>query len=244
MNIVNLVFIPLILLSMLSCTSSKEESMEEETAKAPYQLMTVDPGHFHAGLIQKTHLEDLDATAYVFAPEGPDVQDHLNRVKSYNTRADNPTHWVEEVYVGPDFFEKMIRDRPGNIMLVAGSNAKKTQYIKTAIETGINVLADKPMAINTKDFEMLKEAFEIAEQNKVQLYDIMTERFEVTIFIQRMLSQMPDLFGELEQGTIDQPAITKESVHHFFKYVSDVPLKRPAWFFDVTWWMSWCIYWI
>ena len=81
---------------------------------------------------------------------------------------------------------------------------------------------------------MLKEAFELAEQNKVFLYDIMTERFEITIFIQRMLSQMPDLFGELEQGSIDQPAITKESVHHFFKYVSDSPLKRPAWFFDVT----------
>ena len=234
MKIFNPVFTALFLLSMLSCSSSKEESMEEETPKAPYQLMTVDPGHFHAGLIQKTHLEDLDATAYVFAPEGPDVQDHLNRIRSYNARVDNPTHWVEEVYVGPDFFEKMIQDRPGNIMLVAGSNAKKTQFIKKAVELGINVLADKPMAINTHDFEMLKEAFELAEQNKVFLYDIMTERFEITIFIQRMLSQMPDLFGELEQGSIDQPAITKESVHHFFKYVSDSPLKRPAWFFDVT----------
>ncbi len=206
----------------------------EDTRTAAYQLMTLDPGHFHAGLIQKTHLKDLDSTVYVFAPEGPDVQDHLKRVNSYNSRADNPTHWVEEVYLGPDFFEKMIQEKPGNIMLVAGSNTKKTQYIKKAIETGINVLADKPMAINSTDFEMLKEAFAIAEQNKVFLYDIMTERFEVTILIQRMLSQMPDFFGDLEQGTIDQPAITKESVHHFFKYVSDVPLKRPAWFFDVN----------
>ncbi|MCK5705583.1 MAG: Gfo/Idh/MocA family oxidoreductase [Cyclobacteriaceae bacterium] len=234
MKIFNLVFTTLILLSMLSCSNSKKESVVEESPKAPYQLMTLDPGHFHAGLIQKTHLKDLDNTAYVFAPDGPDVQDHLNRIKSYNERADNPTHWVEEVYIGPDFFEKMIQDKPGNIMLVAGSNAKKTQYIKKAIEVGINVLADKPMAINAKDFEILKEAFELAKQNKVLLYDIMTERFEVTIFIQRMLSQMPELFGELEIGTIDQPAITKESVHHFFKYVSGSPLKRPAWFFDVT----------
>lgn len=234
MKIINRILAAIVLLSMFYCSSPQNESMAEETSKAPYQLMTVAPGHFHAGLIQKTHLEDLDPTAYVFAPDGPDVEDHLNRVNGYNTREDNPTNWVEEVYLGPDFFEKMIQDRPGNIMLVAGNNAEKTEYIKKAVAMGINVLADKPMAINSEDFELLKEAFEIAEQNDVLLYDIMTERFEVTIFIQRLLSQMPGLFGELESGTIDQPAITKESVHHFFKYVSGNPLKRPAWFFDVT----------
>jgi len=159
--------------------------MEEEKPKAPYQLMTVDPGHFHAGLIQKTHLKDLDSIAFVFAPEGPDVQDHLNRIESYNTRSDNPTHWVEEVYIGADFFEKMLEDRPGNIMLVAGSNARKTQFIKKAVEVGINVLADKPMAINSQDFELLKEAFELAEQNKVFLYDMsdLTGLFRVASFL-------------------------------------------------------------
>jgi predicted dehydrogenase len=37
----------------------------------------------------------------------------------------------------------------------------------------------------------------------------------------------------LQTGTPEEPAITKESVHHFFKYVSGNPLVRPAWFFDV-----------
>ena len=41
------------------------------------------------------------------------------------------------------------------------------------------------------------------------------------------------LFGQLQIGTPENPAITKESVHHFFKYVSKNALKRPAWFFDV-----------
>ena len=35
-------------------------------------------------------------------------------------------------------------------------------------------------------------------------------------------------------GTPDDPSITKESVHHFFKYVSGNPLVRPAWAYDVT----------
>lgn len=218
----------------ISCSTSKKETMEEGTSIATYQLMTLDPGHFHAALVQKLQLDDVDATVHVFAPEGSDVQDHLNRIRGFNTRPDNPTNWVEEVYTGPDFFEKMIADKPGNIMVVSGNNAKKTEYIKNTVAAGINVLADKPMVINSDNFEMLKEAFDLAEKNGVLLYDIMTERHEITTIIQKELSQVPELFGELEKGTVDNPAVTKESVHHFFKYVSGNPIKRPAWFFDIS----------
>ena len=47
------------------------------------------------------------------------------------------------------------------------------------------------------------------------------------------MSTIPSVFGELEDGSPSQPAITKESVHHFFKEVSGVPLVRPDWFFDI-----------
>ena len=80
---------------------------------------------------------------------------------------------------------------------------------------------------------MLMEAFSIAEKNGVLLYDIMTERYEITAILQRELSMIPEVFGKLASGSADDPAITKESVHHFFKYVSGKPLIRPAWFFDV-----------
>nr|MBA3675750.1 oxidoreductase [Chitinophagaceae bacterium] len=33
---------------------------------------------------------------------------------------------------------------------------------------------------------------------------------------------------------VENPAVTKESVHHFFKYVSGSILTRPPWFMDVT----------
>ena len=62
----------------------------------------------------------------------------------------------------------------------------------------------------------------------------MTERYEITTVLQRALSQQPEVFGELVPGTVEKPAISKESVHHFFKYVSGNPLVRPAWFFDVA----------
>lgn len=43
---------------------------------------------------------------------------------------------------------------------------------------------------------------------------------------------MPDVFGELEKGTPENPAIVKESIHHFYKTVSGNVVKRPAWFLD------------
>ena len=232
MNYCNLSIISCFTLLILCC--SPEKPSAEMEPKAPFQLMTVDPGHFHAWLLQKQMIEDMDPTSYVFAPDGPDVQDYLDRVESFNTRDENPTSWNQIVYTGPDFFEKMIEQQPGNIMAVSGNNAKKTEYINAAIEAGIHVLADKPMAINSDDFELLKASFELAKQNDVVLYDIMTERHEVTIMTQRALSQIPDLFGELETGTAENPAITKESVHHFSKVVAGQQIKRPAWFFDIT----------
>jgi predicted dehydrogenase len=45
--------------------------------------------------------------------------------------------------------------------------------------------------------------------------------------------QQPNLFGELEKGTPDNPAIIKKSVHHFSKQVAGAQLTRPQWFFDV-----------
>jgi len=90
------------------------------------------------------------------------------------------------------------------------------------------------MCIDKKGFELLKQAFSSAEKNGVLLYDIMTERYEITTILQKELSHDQDVFGTLQEGTLDNPAVTKESVHHFFKYVAGNPIKRPAWYFDVN----------
>lgn len=222
--------------ALYSCSSNKTESDSAqggETVNDKIKLITLDPGHFHAALVQKSMYENVDSIVHVFAPEGEDVQEYLKKIDAYNTRTDNPTHWREEVYTGPDYFQKMLTERPGNVVVLAGNNKRKTEYIKASIDSGLNVLSDKPMAINGESFELLKEAFAAAEKNNVLLYDIMTERFEITTILQREFSLLPEVFGTLRKGTKEDPAVTKESVHHFFKNVSGSPLKRPAWFFDV-----------
>jgi predicted dehydrogenase len=214
-------------------TAEKEKTMSKFTgAKGEVKLMTLDPGHFHAALIQKSMYEQIDPTVYVYAPEGTDVTDHLARIVAFNKRAENPTAWVEKVYTGKDYLEKMLADKPGNVMMVAGNNAKKTEYIQKAIEAGINVFADKPMVITPEAFPVLEQVFKTAEEKGVLLYDIMTERHEITTIIQRELSKIPEVFGGLVEGTPEEPAIVQESVHCFSKVVSGVALKRPSWFFD------------
>jgi predicted dehydrogenase len=197
------------------------------------QLITLDPGHFHAGLVQKFMYPQVSPVVHVYAPAGPDLQEHLKRIEGFNTRADQPTHWEEKVYTGPDFLERMLTEKAGNVVVLAGNNARKTEYIDRAVSAGFNVLADKPMAITPADFKLLQKAFAEAAKKKVLLYDIMTERFEIASMLQRELARMPEVFGTLEKGTPEKPAVVIESVHHFFKEVAGKPLLRPAWFYDV-----------
>ena len=203
-------------------------------SRRPVRLVTVDPGHFHAALVQKSMYEDVDSVVHVYAPGGTDVDLHLGRIKNFNSRTEDPTSWKEEVYTGGDFFEKMLADTLGNVVVLSGNNKKKTEYISRSLDAGLNVLADKPMVINTAGFETLKTAFETAEKKDLLLYDIMTERFEITTILQKELAAISELFGTLEQGSPAKPSVTKESVHHFYKYVSGSVLTRPAWFMDVT----------
>jgi len=203
-------------------------------AKGEVKIMTLDPGHFHAALIQKSMYAQIDSTVFVYAPEGEDLAQHLKRIDGFNQRPENPTSWNEKVYTGADYLEKMLAEKPGNVMMVSGNNAKKTEYIQKAIDAGLNVFSDKPMVISPEAFPVLEQAFKTAAEKGVLLYDIMTERHEITSIVQRELANNAEVFGGMIDGTPENPAVTKESVHHFSKMVAGSPLKRPSWFFDTA----------
>jgi predicted dehydrogenase len=225
----NCVVVVLVVALLSAVVRAQSAGMKEKV-----RLITLDPGHFHAALVQKEMSDAIDPVVHVYAPAGDDLQQHIARIESFNSRAENPTHWELKVHASPDFFEQMLKDRPGNVVVISGNNARKTKYIAGSIDAGLNVLADKPMAITPADLSLLIEAFKASHEKHVLLYDIMTERYEITNTLQRELSRDADLFGKLTVGTPQQPAVTKESVHYFYKIVAGSPLKRPAWFFDVT----------
>ncbi|MHC4171457.1 MAG: putative oxidoreductase C-terminal domain-containing protein [Planctomycetota bacterium] len=231
-----ILFILFLCLSTLlfSCAEKEEGQTKDTPANDKVKLMILNPGHYHAALVQRSMYDQVAPVVDVYAPAGPEVAEYLKRIESFNTRAEDPTSWREEVYTGDDYLEKMLAERPGNVVVTSGNNQKKAEYIKSAIDAGLNVFSDKPMCIDADGFKLLEQAFATAEKNGVLLYDIMTERFNILCILQKMLVLNEEVFGQLQTGSVDDPAVVKESVHHFFKYVSGLPIKRPTWYFDTA----------
>lgn len=224
---------PMLLMALTAVTCLNAcQNAQNEVTEEKIKFITVAPGHFHAALVQKSMYPEVDSVVHVYAPDGLELTAHLALIDQYNTRTADPTRWNEVVYQGNDFLQKMLEDRKGNVVVLAGNNQHKIDYIAQSIDAGLHVLADKPMAINKAGFSRLERAFTNAAEKGVLLYDIMTERYEINTMLQKAFSQQADFFGGLVVGSIDNPAITKESVHHFFKEVSGKPLVRPTWFYD------------
>jgi predicted dehydrogenase len=195
--------------------------------------MTLDPGHFHAALVQKEMYPGVSPKVDIYAPLGFDLTEHLNRIARFNLRKDNPTKWELEVHTGPGYLTRMLRERPGNVVVISGRNQGKIDRVKASVEAGLNVLVDKPWVINVTDFAKLESTLDTASAKNLIAYDIMTERYEITTILQKELMHTPHVFGEIIKGSESEPAVYFESIHHILKLVAGAPNIRPAWFFDV-----------
>ena len=208
-------------------------ALTAQTNHMPSKLIVVDPGHFHATLLQKDMYPWVDPRVTVYAPLGPDLLDYLNRISLFNSRPDNPTNWALDIHTGGDPMAEMLRGHAGNIVVFTGRNRGKIDRILAALKAGLNVLADKPWIITPADLPKLEEALALAQRNNLAAYDIMTERYEVTSELQREFVNDREVFGTLEKGSALEPAVRARSVHHIMKVVAGTPLRRPPWFFDI-----------
>lgn len=225
-------------LLLFSCNMRRDTEKQQSTTvftgqEGEIRLVVLDPGHFHASLLQKFPQRQVNDTVHVYAPEGNELDQYLSSIESYNQRPENPTNWQIVLYAGEDYLEKMIEEKNGNVVILAGNNRKKTEYIFQSLNAGFNVLSDKPMAINKENFNLLKTAFDSAYVHDTYLLDVMTERNEIINTLTRELVNRKELFGELQAGTPDNPGVVMESVHHYYKEVSGNVLIRPTWFYDV-----------
>ena len=195
--------------------------------------MVLDPGHFHAALLQQEMLPGVSGTVHIYAPLGPDLNSHLARIAAFNNRPEHPTNWISRIYAGPDYSARMMAERPGNVVILSGRNLGKIDAVQQALGAGMHVLADKPWVIEPADLPKLEAALRTARETKLAAYDIMTQRYEITSIVLRELVRDPEVFGRLEAGTQQDPAVSIESVHHLLKVVLGQPNVRPAWFFDI-----------
>jgi predicted dehydrogenase len=207
---------------------------ERQPTTPDVRLMTVDPAHFHAALVQKEMYPGVSERVDVYAPVGPDLTEHLNRIVAFNRRSERPTTWALEVHASRDFFQRMLHEHPGNVVILSGRNRGKMAQIAASVEAGLHVLADKPWILKSDDLPSLAAALAGADARGVVAYDIMTERFEVTNLLQRALVNDKATLGEMLKGTAEEPAVYMESVHHLKKVVAGAPNIRPPWFFDTV----------
>jgi predicted dehydrogenase len=208
---------------------------QESNRVAPdIRLMTLDPGHFHAALIQREMYPGVSPRVDVFAPDGPDLTEHLKRIDAFNTRPEQPTTWHTYVHRTPEFLQRMLREKPGNVVVISGRNKGKIDRIAASVAAGLHVLADKPWILNADELPKLQRVLADADAKGLVAYDIMTERFEITSILQRELVNDRETFGEIVAGTDAAPAVYVESVHHLMKTVAGAPNIRPTWFFDTA----------
>ncbi len=193
-----------------------------------HNLLFLDPGHFHAALTLGAANPRLHPTVHVYAPPGPDLDAFLALAGSFNERSEAPTRWDVRVHAGDDALNRLIDERRGDAVILAGRNGTKLATLRRLHEAGLAVLADKPW-LTTGD--ALPDLDHVTAGPPLAL-DIMTERHAVIARLRQRIVARENLFGGLV--TDSEPSIDIGSVHHLFKIVNGRPLKRPTWYYDVA----------
>jgi len=190
------------------------------------QLLFLEPGHFHAALTLRVPHPSLADEIVVYASEGPDLSDFLALVARFNRRDNAPTRWRPVVITSGCSLSRLVDERRGDVVVLAGKNGGKARTIRRLHESGFHVLADKPWLVERDDLPSIQASLE----RWPLVTEIMTGRHDVATRLLQRLVATADVFGGFRA---ESPALELESIHHLEKLVDGSPLRRPSWFFDV-----------
>lgn len=191
-----------------------------------HTLAFLDPGHFHATLTLRARCAAVSSEVFVYAPAGPELDDFLALVDRFNRRPERPTAWRPRVRLSADPLARLLAERPGDLVVLAGRNGGKARVIEALHAAGLHVLADKPWLVAPGDLAAIRASL----AGGALVREMMTGRRDPVARLVKRLVDDPALFGGFDAGAA--PAIEQESVHHFEKRVDGVPLRRLWWYFD------------
>jgi predicted dehydrogenase len=191
-----------------------------------HTLLFLDPGHFHAALTLRVPQPRVADSVLVYAREGRELKDFLTLVDRFNGRSADPTRWRPIVTTCDDPLARLVDERRGDVVVLAGKNGGKARTIGRLHDAGFHVLADKPWLVEPADLEHVRASL----AGWPLAAEIMTGRHDLPARLLKKLVGAPAIFGAFRD---DVPAIEQESVHHLEKLVDGAPLRRPWWFFDV-----------
>ncbi len=192
-----------------------------------HTLLFVDPGHFHAALTLRVPHPGVSDEVVVYAPPGsPELADFLALVERFNTRRDDPTRWTPSVVTDTDPLARLVEERRGDVVVLAGRNGGKARTIRRLHDAGLHVLADKPWLVEPDglvDIEASLADWPLA-------VELMTGRHDLA---SRLLVHLVATSGVFGAWRDEAPVVELDTVHHLDKRVDGAPLRRPPWFFDV-----------
>jgi len=193
-----------------------------------HTLAFLEPGHFHAALTLRTANASVHDEIFVYAEAGRELDDFLALIEAFNGRSEEPTSWRPVVWTGARPIERLIAERPGGVVVLAGRNDRKVSAMRRLHDAGFHVLADKPWLASAAGLDDLRHV--LAEGPLA--VEMMTGRHEITSILVGKLARERELFGGFDVGG-RRPAIEISGVHHLEKRVNGQPLRRPPWYFDV-----------
>ncbi|MFP6757004.1 MAG: putative oxidoreductase C-terminal domain-containing protein [Alphaproteobacteria bacterium] len=185
-----------------------------------HHLSFLNPGHFHAALTLRAANPRVHPTIHVYAPGGPDLAAFLALVGSFDHRA-----WDLSVHAGPNALQRLIAERTGDRVVLAGRNDAKLSAIAALHQAGFAVLADKPWIVGSADLGYLDRATAGAPL----AMDMMVTHHDGLVRLRQCIVATASVFGSFDGS----PAITFDSVHHLVKQVNGETLRRPPWYYDV-----------
>ena len=200
-----------------------------------HTLVFLEPGHFHAALTLRERQPRVDDAIVVYAAAEPgdarggrEVAEFLGLVEAFNRRPRRPTRWRASVRAGDDPLGRLLGERPGDVVILAGRNDRKMALIRRLHDAGLHVLADKPWITTAAGLGDVRHVL----SGGARVLEMMTGRHAPTSIVAERLVRHPEIFGGFPAAG-GESAIRLESVHHLEKTVNGAPLRRPPWFFDV-----------
>lgn len=194
-----------------------------------HTLLFYQPAHFHAALLIRSQNPRLAHSIHVYATPGPDLDRFTALVASFNARDEQPTDWDLEVHTSSDPLTRLIDERKGDSVVVAGRNAPKLATIRKLHDAGLNVLADKPWITTSAALDDLHHV----TAGPPLVMDIMTDRHDTASRLRRHVVATEPVFGQFVADSSGAPGLELDALHHLCKLVDGHPLRRPEWYYDV-----------
>src|SRR5262245_58230463 len=102
-----------------------------------HTLVFLDPGHFHAALTLRVPQARVADEVFVYARPGAELTDFLALIERFNRRSPNPTRWRPVVTTSDDPLRRLVDERRGDVVVLAGRNGGKARTMQRLPRGGL-----------------------------------------------------------------------------------------------------------